>query len=274
MKTLKYILSAAALAAIALRTAADQPGTAGRPEKTCSGIIVAVDPQGRTLDTKAFLHTRKFMLGSSCSYVQSDNSPGTAAALHPGQKVAISYQDADGVLVADHVAAQPLRYEGTVKSISPDARLLTVHTRMFNQHLTLANNCNVVLRNGQIGSLADIQPGNHVTVTYETPGDKPVARQIAQTSIRYIGTVTAIDLEDRTLKTKSLSGTKRFNVGGSCVIVMHGQLDGQLADLKPNDRLVLHYDEINGVNVVNRIAPATVETNSDTMVFSNPGAGF
>jgi len=33
-------------------------------------------------------------------------------------------------------------------------------------------------------------------------------------------------------------------------------MGGQLSDLKPNDKLVFNYDEVNGVNIVNRIATA------------------
>jgi hypothetical protein len=36
--------------------------------------------------------------------------------------------------------------------------------------------------------------------------------------------------------------------------VIDGKINGRLADLKPNDKLVFSYDEINGVNVANRIA--------------------
>ena len=36
--------------------------------------------------------------------------------------------------------------------------------------------------------------------------------------------------------------------------MIDGKINGRLADLKPNDKLVFSYDEINGVNVANRIA--------------------
>jgi hypothetical protein len=46
--------------------------------------------------------------------------------------------------------------------------------------------------------------------------------------------------------------------------VINGKINGQLADLKPNDKLVFSYDEINGVNVANRIAPAGIAQQSET----------
>jgi hypothetical protein len=51
-------------------------------------------------------------------------------------------------------------------------------------------------------------------------------------------------------------------VADNCAIVINGKTDGRLSDLKPNDKLVLSYDEINGVNVVNRIALAEAQPNS------------
>jgi hypothetical protein len=103
-----------------------------------------------------------------------------------------------------------------------------------------------------------------VTVTYETPDGTPTAREIAQTSMEFTGTLTAIDLGEKTVKAKAMFDTKKFNVADNCAIVINGKTDGQLSDLKPNDKLVFSYDEINGINVVNRIAPAEVQPNSAT----------
>jgi len=117
-----------------------------------------------------------------------------------------------------------------------------------------------MLRGGKSGSLADIQIGNHVTVTYETPNEKPTVEQIAQTSIEFTGSLTRLT-SGKTLKAKSLFGEKAFNVGDDCVIMLNGKPDGQLSDLKPDDKLVFSYNEVNGVNVVNRIAPAGAQMN-------------
>jgi hypothetical protein len=78
---------------------------------------------------------------------------------------------------------------------------------------------------------------------------------------RFTGTLTAIDLEAKTLKARAMFGTKKFNVADNCAIVINGRTDGRLSNLKPTDKLVFSYDEINGVNVVNRIAPAGVQAN-------------
>lgn len=79
--------------------------------------------------------------------------------------------------------------------------------------------------------------------------------------------LTAIDLGEKTLKAKEFLTSKKFNVADNCAIVINGRTDGQLSDLRPDEKLVFSYDEINGVNVVNRIAPAEEQTNS---VAANP----
>ena len=100
---------------------------------------------------------------------------------------------------------------------------------------------------------------------YELPNGTATARRIDQTSATYTGTVTAIDLTDRTMKAKQLFGSKKFNLAKDCAIVLDGKTDGQLCDLRPGDSLVFSYDQVNGVNIVNRIAraEASVETSPE-----------
>ena len=45
-------------------------------------------------------------------------------------------------------------------------------------------------------------------------------------------------------------------MGDHCVIDVDGKGGGHLSDLKPEEKLVFTFDDINGVNVVNRIALA------------------
>jgi len=263
MKTIKSkkwlaVYATAWLATMAVCASADQPAAA-RPENHYTGTVVSVDPNDHTLTTKGFVFGKKFNLGGTCNYALLDKSPGTASDLRPGEKVVVSYQNAHGVLIADRVEQQPMRVEGMVKSIDPAARTMTLRGSMLNKTLQIANGCNVVLRNEKSGTLNDIQVGNRVTVTYETPGSVPIARQIAQTSATFAGTLTAIDLDERTVKAKSFLTTMKFNLADNCTIVINGKTDGKLNDLKPDERLAFSYDEINGINVANRIAKAPAQ---------------
>jgi hypothetical protein len=259
-------------ASAAFRASADQTATAAKPEKSYTGTVVSVDPQEQMLSVKAWLLSEKaFNLGDKCAYTLLDKNDGTANDLRPGEKITVSYQASHGVLIADRVEQRPMQFEGVVTAIDSGKHTLTLHRRGLDKRLEIASGCIVVLRGEQRGAFADIQPGDHVTVTYEMPGGKPSAREIALTSNVFTGTLTAIDLGEKTVKASALFGSMKFNVGDDCVIVINGKTDGQLSDLKPNDKLVFNYDEINGINVVDRIAPAAAEVPRNTpLVTSTP----
>lgn len=255
------VCAAAVTATAVFRAPAEQAATTARPEKSYTGKVVSVDPREHVLSVREWALSKKaFNLGDNCAYMLLDNNSGTANDLRPGEKVTVSYQDSHGVLIADRVVHQPVRFAGTVTAIDPDKHTLTLHRRGVDKQLQIADGCKIVLRDEKSGALADIQTGNYVTVTYETPGGMPTAREIAQTSMAYTGTLTAIDLGEKTLKARALFETKKFNVADNCAIVINGKTDGKLSDLRPNDRLVFNYDEINGINVVNRIAPGKAAT--------------
>jgi Cu/Ag efflux protein CusF len=238
----------------ALTSAADDTATNEIPHKSYTDTIVSVDAKEHVLVMEGFFANKTFNLGDKCTYTFADKGAGTIGDLHPGQRVEVDYQEAHDVLVADCVTQETMSYEGTVKACDPAARTITLHGRGRDKTLPIGGDCKVMLRKDKLGSLADIQPGNYVTVIYETPDGKPTAQKIIQTSETYTGTLTAIDLETKTVKARSLYDTKKFNLGDNCAIVIEGRINGRLADLKPNDKLVFSYDEINGVNVANRIA--------------------
>ncbi|HTQ51981.1 MAG TPA: hypothetical protein VMJ12_14820 [Candidatus Acidoferrales bacterium] len=231
--------------------------TAAKPDKSYTGTIVSVDPKEHMLEVKSFpFSNKKFNLGDTCTYTIVDQDTGAVGDLRPGQKVTVGYQDAHGVLVADRVTQQPMRDEGMVKAVNPTTQTLTLHLSVMDKTFQLPTDCVVMLRGDKAGTIADIQPGNHVLITYEVPNGKPTARQIAQTSETFTGDLTAIDLDQKTMKAKAMFATKKFNVGDDCTVVINGKPDGKLTDLRPGESLMFSYDNINGVNVVNRIAPA------------------
>ena len=238
----------------ALTSLADDIATNVIPHKSYTGTVASVDAKEHTLALEGFFTSKTFNLGDNCAYTFADKGAGAIGDLHPGQRVEVAYQEMHDVLVADRVTQEPMCYEGTVKACDPGQRTITLHTRGRDKTFPIASDCKVVLRGDKSGSLADIQPGNYITVTYETPNDKPTARKITQTSETFTGSLIAIDLDTKTVKAKSLFDTKKFNLGDNCAIVVNGRINGRLADLKPNDKLVFSYDEINGVNVANRIA--------------------
>jgi hypothetical protein len=248
--------------AAVLTATTDQFATAARQDKRFTGQVVSVDPKENRLKVKGFIRSKTFNLGTACGFILPDESTGTANDLRPGEKVTVSYQNVHNVLIASRVEQQPMRLEGIVEAINPDKRTLTLHRPALSTQFQIADGCNIVLRDGKPGAFADIQPGSHVTVTYETPDAMPTVREITKTSLEFTGTLTAIDLGEKTVKASALLGSVKFNVAGNCAIVINGRINGQLGDLKPYEKLVFSYDEINGINVVKRIAPVEAQPES------------
>lgn len=250
----KLVLWAVVSAGVAFSTLADQALKGSRPEKTYTGTIASVHPH--RVRVNGWMFSKDFNLGDSCTYALLGRRGGTAADLRPGQKVTVRYVDAEGVLVADRVEQQPVRVEGTVKAVDVRNGLLVVHVRGGDRTFQLPADCRVVLRDDKSGTTTDLQRGERVVVTYETPNGEPTAREIAQTSASFTGSLTAIDLTDRTVKAKSAFGSKEFHLGDGCVILLNGKADADLRDLRPGEKLTFNYEDVNGVNVVNRIASA------------------
>jgi hypothetical protein len=207
---------------------------------------------------------KSFNLGDDCVVSQLENSRASVGDLRAGEKVTVGYVKVQGVLIANRVEQDAMRCAGTIKALDPAKGTLTLAQTGFDKQLQIADNCKIGLRNGKTGSFADLRVGNYVTVIYELPVKSPVARQIDQTSIAFTGTLTAIDLPEKTVKARTAFGTKKFSVGNDCAIVINGKTDGRLADLRLDEEVDINYDEINGVRVASRIAPvsATTPTNS------------
>jgi hypothetical protein len=127
----------------------------------------------------------------------------------------------------------------------------------------LPGDCKVVLRDDKSGSLQDVKVGHQVTVVYELPGGSPTAREIEQTSAMYVGTLDAIDASMRTVKAKHFVGDRKFSLADNCKIIVNGKPDGKLNDLRLGQKLVLSYEDVDGVNVANRIAQPEEATKSE-----------
>jgi hypothetical protein len=240
------------MTAIADQDTATQQVSQGTKIKTYTGTVSAVDPKNHTMAIKDYLITRKFNLGNSCTYALLEDN--TINGLRPGQAVRVTCLDNHGVLVVNRVDQRPLRHEGVITDINPADHTLLLRSGGFTRTMQIADDCNVALRNHKSGALTDIKPGYYVTVTYEEPHGVLFARQIAETSESFTGSLTAIDLNDRTMKAKSMVDSKQFLVAKDCSIVIDGKIGGHMDDLRPGEKLMFSYDNIDGVNVVNRIA--------------------
>jgi hypothetical protein len=226
-------------------------------DKTYIGTVAQVDENDHILSVDGAIFHRAFNLAGNCTYVFLDKKgTGTINGLHPGQKVAVAYRDIDGIRVASYIEQQAMLFEGTVQEMDAKGSTLTLRHMGLDKTFEIAPGCPVELQGDRSGKLADVKPGNLVTVTYETPNGTAVARRITQEGQTFTGEVTAVDLADRSIKANDILVGKSFIVPADCIIVLNGKT-AHLRDAKLGDRLEFDYTDENGINFVDRIASAT-----------------
>ncbi len=284
----------------ALKSSADQAATALQPKETYSGTVAAVDPKERVLDVKGSLSSKKFILSDTCTYTIVGKDTGSVGDLHPGQQVTVSYHIAsvlpadrvqqepmtgdvregrqiminnhcytNDVFVADHVQQELMTCDGTVRTNDPTHHMLMLRFLVLNKTFQIADDCQIILSDGKSGAITDIQSGNYVTVTYETPGGEAVAHKIALANATFNGRVIALNQTNRTITTAPVLNfhSREFHLADNCAIEVNGKTNAQLSDIKLFDRLVFTYNNIKGVNIVSYIT-----TNAPPSTTNEPAA--
>lgn len=230
----------------------DQPAP---KDKAYSGNIVSIDPANRVIKLQKYLFHKSFVLGENCAFATGDKSTASLSDFRPGQHVIINYVDAHGVLVADRVAQKEMVFTGQVR----DIRAGTINVRNVggNKTFSVGQNCSVLLHHDAKGRLADVKLGDQVSVVYEVPGGQLMARKIEKPSVTFMGTLNSIDYNGQTVTVGEKGhGGKLFRLSDDCAVMVNGKPEGRLEDLKAGQAYELSYDSVNGINVVNRIAPA------------------
>jgi Cu/Ag efflux protein CusF len=222
-------------------------------EKSFGGTITALHPKERTMSVKAFLFSKTFNIPENCKVSMEDQPKSSLADLHTGQKVEVAYDDDKGVLIARSIVQSDIVYSGHIKSIDPAKRTLTVEHNAFNRDFAISHDCEVVLNNDRPGSLDDLKVGHTVNVIYERGNGRRVARKIEQKYETFTGTIRAIDASTKTVKAKDLMTVKKFNLASGCKIVVNGNPDCRLSDLRIGDRVAFSYEDDDGILVANRI---------------------
>jgi hypothetical protein len=241
--------------------------------KTFTGTLSLIDIKDRIITVKGFPFSKTFNLADRCAFNLADKKVAGVSDLRSGQRVAITYRSVAGVHVANSIAEERLVEEGKVEAISTSSRTLTLRQLGSSKTFKIPTDCKILVRNGKAASLQDVKVGDKIKVLYDTPGDGLFARQIEQRSSTFTGSVIAIDVTDRTLKAKSALGTKKFLLADGCNIVVKGRLGGELRSFRIGQNVNLSYDEVDGVNVVTRIAgeeePKAVTATKDRVAARN-----
>ncbi len=232
-------------------------------EKSCAGTLTAIHTQDNTITVKRMLMNKTFHLGQHCAVSALDKKDAVVSDLRPGEKVEIRYQNVEGVLVADQIAEKALRYDGAVQAVDAKAGTVTMQEAPLYvpfhapQMFRLAAGCGIVLQDGHDGTLAALQPGDRISVIYELPGGAAVAYRIKDRSMTMVGVVAAVDPSDHTLQAREKSGQIKFEMGDDCQIILNGQTPGHLKDLVVGQPYRFTYEHVNGVDVLDRIVPAS-----------------
>ena len=79
-----------------------------------------------------------------------------------------------------------------------------------------------------------------------------------------MGTIDAIDLSARTVEAKDMSGEKKFELADQCQILVPGQKRGHLKEVALGQKYEFTYEDVNGINVLDRIAPARPAMSAET----------
>ena len=119
---------------------ADQAAAAAKPERSYTGTVVSVDPNERVFSVKEWaLSKKKFNLGDNCTYAMLftpvEKTIRHGNDMRPGEKITVGYQDSHGVLIADRIEQQPVRFAGMVATIDPGKHALTLHRPGLGQEI-------------------------------------------------------------------------------------------------------------------------------------------
>ncbi len=144
-------------------------------------------------------------------------------------------------------------FKGSVVTVDPKEKTVSAKafwgTRIFN----VGNNCTVSLEDQPTASLADLQPGEKVEISYQSAHGVPVADRIAQHNLVFTGYIFAIDPAKRTLTVKHGVYTRNFALADDCTVVIKDDNTKTLDELKVGHTVNVVYKSLNDSMVARRI---------------------
>jgi hypothetical protein len=238
--------------------------------KIHTGTLKEVNALNRTVDVKGFWLWSKptFHVGEGCRVLMRDQEGAGIQNLRPGQRVHVRYRILDGVKVANQITEDNPTWTGHISVMHPENRTFQIRDGLRRKDFIASPDCIIVGREDQPKRLADLNVGHRVVVTFLDTGKTNRAVKIEHGSQVFTGTLEAIDADARMLRAQHLLSEERFTLASSCPIVVEGRTDGALGDLRLGDKLLIHYEVLDGVRVANRVerhdaaaTPAAPEAN-------------
>lgn len=248
----------AAIAALTLHTltglvqAEDLPAL---DQKQFKGTILRIDQPNQIISVKGslFWSTPIFNVGDQCLILLEDKKEAAFKDLRPGQRIQIRYRVLEGVKVANQITEKNPTFAGHISAIDPAQHTFKVKDGVVTKEFKADPHCAILGRENKPATIHDLKLGHRVTVTYLDLDSGKQATKIQQTSLVFSGTLEAIDVDARMLRAQHMLSEKKFSMASKCPIVVGQRTDGKLTDLGLGDKLVVHYEIMDGVMVANRI---------------------
>ena len=239
--------------------------------KIYKGDVAAVHVKEKIIQVKGLLFSKTFNASTDCKLSFENKPRGSWTDLRRGQKVEVTYEDADGILVAQSIAQYDPDFTGYITAIDTAKRSMTVKHGRFSRTFLIPESCRVIVRGADSGSLNALEIGHTIVVDYEKRGEALLAQRIQQNSPSFVGSITAIDTGLNIVKARNLLDERRFSLGDDCRIVVNGKTDGELRDLRIGERVTFTYEDVNGVLVANRIGRETTSPESQNAQATKTG---
>jgi hypothetical protein len=158
--------------------------------------------------------------------------------------------------------------------VNPNGNMLELKEFLFSKEFHLGEKCTYIQWNKSAGSIADLRPGEKVTVFYQDAMGVLVADRIQQDPMTKAGTVATIDATSHLLTLRSGWVDKTFRVPDNCQIMLPGNKAGSLASLKrgyyvkviyelPQDKLVAREITQTGTTFTGKLV--AIDLNSRTL---------
>jgi cold shock CspA family protein len=250
-------LGIAALSSVPASLAEEKPAA---PVHTCSGTVSSVDADGRAITLKKFWLGRTLNLAAECEIQTGARTDAALSDVRPGMIVVVQYTKQDGVMIADSIRQKLDTTTGSITALDRQGRNLKLRGRPLQKEFRVAQTCGFTFAEDAAGRWKDLEPGQRVTVTYAREDGKFVAHHILEPGKMFIGTLDALDANARSIKVRQLFGTKRFNLARDCRIVIGPDVDKRMHDLRLGQKVLVDYQETDGVMIATRIMPVEPTT--------------
>ena len=233
---------------------------------TTQGTVATVDAKGKTLKLHGWLGSLRslnFHLAEGATVMTGQSKTAAPEDLKTGMEVRVHYKRVDGVRVATHIEQRLHEDTSFVKSVDLTTQQLTVERARLGKTFWLTEDTRI-LAHGKPAKLADLKPGQRVTVNYVRNGVALVAKSVNDPSELFSGTIEAINAEQGSVTMKYLLSRRTFALGADCRIVVDDSPKATLRDLRIGDRATISYRDVQGVLIAMRVtrnasAPAPPE---------------